>query len=232
MSLRTHAIALALAAGCLAAGLSGCASSAGGSGDLGTVGAPAGSTGTGTSTPPADTTTPPAPATSTPTTHKPAVPALTCNQLKGAQVGSTTVSYNGYHDSIPLGDGMWSGEDGNTVTLAKPCGIGDLDGDGAKDAVGAVVLTSGGTGEFWTLVVWHNDHGNPVCVAVADFADGNDRTPVQSISISGGETTVVYLTRTPDAPMAQLNIKRTATYKLVGGHFEETGHLDVTYSGP
>jgi hypothetical protein len=214
----------------LAAALAGCASSGVGAGSLGpATGVPAGPT---TSAPTsAATTTPatPAPATST---HAPAVTPLTCAQLKSAQVGSTTVSYNGYHDSIPLGGlGVWSGEDGNTVTLQKPCGIGDLDGDGAADAVGVVVLTSGGTGEFWTLVVWHNDHGSPVCVAVADFADGNDRTPVQSIVIANRVATVVYLTRTSDAPMVELNIKRTATYKLSGGHFVETGHLDEPYSG-
>jgi len=100
-----------------------------------------------------------------------AVPALSCAQLRHASVGSTTISYNGYHDSIPLGDGHWSGEDGATVTLQSPCGIGDLNGDGAKDAVGVVALTTGGTGNFYTLVVWRNAGGEPVCAAVTDLGD-------------------------------------------------------------
>ena len=231
---RRRAYALVVSAGVIAvaAALAGCAKPAGTSGAGSLGGVPASSTAGGATSPPAAThTTPPA----TPATHAstpPPVPALTCGQLRSAAVGSTTVSYNGYHDGIPLGGlGVWSGEDGNTVTLQPQCGIGDLDGDGARDAVGVVALTSGGSGDFYTLVVWHNDHGNPVCVAVADFPDGNDRTPVQSIAIAHRIATVVYLTRTADAPMIQLNIKRTATYTLSVGHFTETGHTDQPYSG-
>lgn len=170
-----------------------------------------------TSTPtPAPTVT----VTKTATVAKP----LTCNQIKFAQVGSATISYNGYHDSIPLGGGLWSGEDGNTVTLQDPCAIGDLNGDGAADAVGVVELTSGGTGQFYTLVVWRNKNHNPEFWALADLGD---RNPVTSIGISGQIATVKYCTRTSDAPMAELNVSRTATYKLSGHTFVETGHTDV-----
>ena len=165
-----------------------------------------------------------APATSA---ARPPVAALTCAQLRSAAVGSTTVSYNGYHDSIPLGDGHWSGEDGNTVDLQHPCGIGDLNGDGAADALGVVALTSGGTGTFFTLVAWRNAGGHPVCVAVADLGD---RNPVRSVSIAGGRATVVYLTRTDDAPAAQVNLRRTAVYRLTGATLVETGHTDEPYT--
>jgi hypothetical protein len=43
-------------------------------------------------------------------------------------VGITTVSFNGYTDYIPLADGIWAGEDGASVELQDPCGIGELDG--------------------------------------------------------------------------------------------------------
>lgn len=157
----------------------------------------------------------------------PAVAALTCGQLKHASVGSQTVSYNGYHDSIPLGDGVWSGEDGATVTLQPQCGIGDLDGDGAPDAVGVVALTTGGTGDFSTLVVWRDAGGEPDCVAVADLGD---RNPVVSITIAARQATVVYLTRTDGTPMAMVNVRRTAVYRLVGSHFTEISHTDTGYS--
>jgi hypothetical protein len=160
-----------------------------------------------------------------PPTPPPAAPKpLTCAQLKNALVGSTTISYNGYHDSIPLADGHWSGEDGATVDLQNPCGIGDLDGDGAKDAVGVVELDAGGTGRFFTLVVWHNNHGSPMCAAVADLGD---RNPVESVTISGGNANVVYDTRTPDAPMAEINVRRTAIYHLTGTDFHELSHTDA-----
>jgi hypothetical protein len=190
---------------------------------------------------PSATATPTAPPTTAPpTTAKPVatvtitktaaapVAALTCGELKTALVGSTTVSYNGYHDSIPLGGGVWSGEDGTTVTLDTPCGIGDLNGDGAKDAVGVVVATTGGTGEFYTLVVWRNSGGHPVFAALKDI---DDRNPVQTISIANGKATVVYLTRTDDAPMAEVNIKRTAVFKLSGHTFTELSHTDQPFTG-
>jgi hypothetical protein len=215
-----------LAAGVLLLSLAGCASTSGnaGAGALGTVAATPGATTTAGAGQPTPTIATPTP------THTaappPPPPPLTCGQLKSAEVGSKTVSYNGYHDSIPLGGvGQWSGEDGNTVILQPQCGIGDLDGDGGADAVGVVSLTSGGSGDFYTLVVWHNGHGNPVCVAVADLGD---RNPVESITIAGERATVVYDTRTADAPMVELNIQRTAAYRLSGHTFTEISHVDVS----
>jgi hypothetical protein len=160
-------------------------------------------------------------------TTKAAAPPLNCDELKNAAVGSPSISYNGYLDSIPLAAGHWSGEDGNNVDLQAPCGIGDLDADGSADAVGVVELTNGGTGQFYTLVVWRNVDGQPVCVAVTDLGD---RNPVESISIAGGKATVVYDTRTSDAPMAVVNIRRTATYKLTGPVFDEVNHSDAPIS--
>jgi hypothetical protein len=177
------------------------------------------------------TTAPATPSTPAPvvsTSQPPSAPDLTCAQLRNAKVGSTTISYNGYHDSIPLADGRWSGEDGATVLMESPCGIGDLNGDGAKDAVGAVALSTGGTGTFHTLVVWRNAGGQPVCAAVADLGD---RNPPVSITITGQKATVVYLTRTEGSPMAMLNLKRTSIYKLNNGKFTEVSHSDAPYSG-
>jgi hypothetical protein len=168
-------------------------------------------------------------ASSKPATSAPAAaPALKCSQLKGALLGSTTLSYNGYHDSIPLGDGHFSGEDGAEVDLQPQCGVGDLTGDGAADLLGVVSLKTGGTGTFFTLVVWRNVKAQPVCQALYDLGD---RTPVVSVTISGQKATVVWLTRTPDAPMAQVNLRRTSVFKLSGATLTELSHTDVPYSG-
>jgi hypothetical protein len=228
MSYRSRVTTLAVIGACVLAGASACGTSKGVNGS-GTLGRPqmvaassnAPSSPSAPSTGASNTT----PAT-TKTTTPPAAPAaaLTCAQTKFGNVGSKTISYNGYHDSIPLGGGVWSGEDGNTVTLQPQCGIGDLDGDGAADAIGVIMLNGGGTGQFYSLVVWRNVNHKPVFWA---FTDLSDRTPVASISISGGVATVVYYTRTDDAPMVELNIKRTATYKLSGHKLTETGHSDV-----
>jgi hypothetical protein len=162
------------------------------------------------------------------TTSKATVAGLKCSQLKGALLGSPTLSYNGYHDSIPLGDGHFSGEDGAQVDLQPQCGAGDLDGDGAGDLLGVVSLNNGGTGTFFTLVVWRDVKGQPACQALYELGD---RNPVVSVAISGQKATVVWLTRTPDAPMAQVNLRRTSVFKLSGKTLTELSHADVPYSG-
>ncbi len=152
---------------------------------------------------------------------------LTCKQLRGARLGSKKVPFNGYPDFIPLFEGVWSGEDGATVELQKPCAVGDLDGDGAADAVGTVMLTSGGSGKFWTVVVWRNSGGKPVYRTLTDLGD---RTPVISVSATGGKATVVWLTRSDDKSMAELDIKRTSVYKLSGTTLTEVTHTDAPYT--
>jgi hypothetical protein len=189
----------------------------------GTLGTPQIVAASSPATSPSAATTPTPTPTVTKTTPPPAK-ALTCAQTKFAEVGSATISYNGYHDSIPLGGGLWSGEDGNTVTLQSQCGIGDLTGDGAKDALGVVMLNGGGTGQFYTLVVWKNVSHSPKFWALKDIGD---RNPVIAIGIAGQIATVQYCTRQDSSPMAVLDITRTATFKLSGHTLSETGHSDV-----
>ncbi|MFJ6195967.1 hypothetical protein [Micromonospora sp. NPDC092111] len=152
---------------------------------------------------------------------------LTCAHLAGAKVGNSKVKYQGYPDYLPLTAGQWSGEDGATVTLQKECGIGDLDGDGAEDAVGAVALNAGGSGTFYTLAAWRNSGGTPVFRALSDLGD---RTPVVSIRVAGRKATVVWLTRSPGRGMAELDIKRTSVYKLSGNTLTELSHTDAPYN--
>jgi hypothetical protein len=170
----------------------------------------------------------PAPAeTLTAKPKPPAAPALTCKQLAGAHVGSAKVPYNGYPDYLPLTEGQWSGEDGATVLLQKPCGIGDLDGDGAADAVGVVALNGGGSGTFFTVLVWRNSGGKPAFRALADLGD---RTPVLSVKVAGQRATVVWLTRSDGKSLAELDIRRTSTYQLSGTTLAEVGHTDAPYT--
>ncbi|SCE81889.1 hypothetical protein GA0074696_1046 [Micromonospora purpureochromogenes] len=170
----------------------------------------------------------PAPAqTLTAEPKPPAAPALTCKQLAGAHVGSAKVPYNGYPDYLPLTEGRWSGEDGATVLLQKPCGIGDLDGDGAADAVGVVALNGGGSGTFFTVLVWRNSGGKPAFRALADLGD---RTPVLSVQVAGQQARVVWLTRSDGRSMAELDIRRTSTYQLSGTTLAEVGHTDAPYT--
>jgi hypothetical protein len=163
-----------------------------------------------------------------PTAAPPAkVAALTCDQVAESELGSAKVRYNDYPDPIPLTEGRWAGEDGVVVALQPPCAIGDLTGDGAADAVRAVMLDGGGTGKFWGIVLWRNVKGTPAYVGTVDLGD---RTPVEKVTISAGQAHVVYLTRPDDASMVELVIERTATYRLIDGKLEEIGYVDKPHS--
>jgi hypothetical protein len=161
-----------------------------------------------------------------PTTVKPVAKALTCNQVRNGKLGSPTVKYQGYADYLPLADGVWSGEDGNMVEV-KLCAIGDLNSDGAADALVAVELTPQGTGRFWSLAYWRNSGGSPVFAAVLDL---DDRTPVESITIGANKATVVWLTRGPSDPAIGLTIRRTSVFKVSGATLTELSHTDAAYT--
>ncbi|MEH0969673.1 hypothetical protein V6U77_00835 [Micromonospora sp. CPCC 205546] len=153
---------------------------------------------------------------------------LTCLELRNSRVGSRKVRYREYAAPIRLADGRWSDRDGTTVQLQRPCAVGDLDGDGAGDAIGVVVLDGGGTGRFFTLAAWRNVRGEPDYQAQVDLGD---RTPVESVSVRDGRATVVYLTRPADGPMAELSIRRTAVYQLRGTTLAELRHTDARVTG-
>ncbi len=150
-----------------------------------------------------------------------------CAAVRDAQVGSATVHYQGQDDPITLSGASWTNVAGDYVELTA-CGTGDLDGDGANEALAALEFTPfEGTGRFWSLAAWHVSGDAPVFVAVKDLDDG---TPVQSITISGGVATVVWLTRGPSDPTAAVTIRRTSTFKLAGTTLTEVSHTDEPYT--
>ncbi|MGC4787031.1 hypothetical protein ACLQ22_04180 [Micromonospora sp. DT178] len=153
---------------------------------------------------------------------------LTCLELRDTRVGSRKVRYREYAAPIRLTDGRWADRNGTTVELQRPCAVGDLDGDGAGDAIGVVMLDGGGTGRFFTLAAWLNVDGEPDYQAQVDLGD---RTPVESVSVRDGRATVVYLTRPADGPMAELSIRRTAVYQLRGTTLAELSHTDARVTG-
>jgi hypothetical protein len=204
--------ALAAALGALA-----CGGTPAGPGGATSAASPAPSAGVIGSAPP--TTTSPAP--------PPLAAPLTCGQLRNAAVTTATVKLSDYpSSSINLTNGRWTGGYGAEIVLQDPCGIGNIVGDNALDAVGAVVLSTGGTGRFYSLVAWRNSAGSPVLAATLAIGD---RNPVVDISIASKKITVVYLTRDDSASMAELNIKRTAVYKVSGTVLVELSHADVPY---
>ncbi|WFF04563.1 hypothetical protein O7622_15870 [Micromonospora sp. WMMD1076] len=79
----------------------------------------------------------------------------------------------------------------------QPCAVGDLDGDKAADAARAVLVRTGGTGQFWSVVFRGNTGGKPTYRAVVD---PGDRIPVTSATVAGPKATVIWPTRSADAP--------------------------------
>ncbi|MFE7952903.1 hypothetical protein [Streptomyces sp. NPDC057426] len=174
-------------------------------------------------TPPARTTTPPPSPSSGPAR------ALTCDQLRNAQVQTALVKLPDHpRPGMRLTDGHWEGEDGVQVDLQPQCAIGRLVGDGAADAVGVVKITTPGTGRYYTLVVWRNDHGTPVPFATESLGD---RTPVVSLAVTPPAVTVVYRTRRDGEPLAVTTLTRTALYRVAGAGLYEVSHVDTPHAG-
>jgi hypothetical protein len=156
--------------------------------------------------------------------------ALTCDQLRNAELQNSSLRLpDAPEGDIALRDGRWEG-DGVVIELQPRCGIGNMTGDAAADAVGAIKVTSGGTGRFYALVTWRNDAGTPVPAAAAPLGD---RTPVVSIDAASPparQATVVYLTRRDTDPAAVVTVRRTADYRVMEPAMVEVRHSDAPYT--
>ena len=152
-----------------------------------------------------------------------------CPRLRDLVVGTPEIPLADYEpERVQLAGGRYKSA-GTTIVLQDPCAFGDLDGDGSADAVGAVQINGGGTGFFYSLVVWRGAAGNALNLGTS-LALG-DRNPVKQLSTTAdGTLTVVYLTRSADASMAVLNVKRTARYHLTAAGLVEASHTDEPYS--
>lgn len=172
----------------------------------------------------------PAPDSSDSTDGSSPAGALACDQLRNAELQNSELRLpDAPEGSISLTDGRWEG-DGVVIELQAQCGIGDMTGDPAADAVAPIKVTTGGTGRFYGLVTWRNDGGTPVPAAAAALGD---RTPVQSVEISSSpprQATVVHLTRGDDEPAAAVTIRRTAVYRVAGAAMVELHHSDTPYT--
>jgi hypothetical protein len=155
--------------------------------------------------------------------------ALTCDQLRNAELQNSSLRLpDAPEGTIALRDGRWEG-DGVVIELQPQCGIGNMTGDAAADAVGAIKVTAGGTGRFYALITWRNDAGTPVPAAAASLGD---RTPVVSVDVSppARQATVVYLTRRDSDPAAVVTLRRTADYRVMEPAMVEVRHSDAPYT--
>ncbi len=99
------------------------------------------------------------------------------------------------------------------VTLTDKITFGDLNGDGAPDAVAVFVSNAGGSGNFYYLAAVLNDKGKPNNVAVTLLGD---RVQINSLTINDGMTNIDMVTQGPNDPMCCPSQKVTKKFKLQG----------------
>jgi hypothetical protein len=146
--------------------------------------------------------------------------------VRSASVYAPYSPYNlAGEDGLDLVDGVWTGPRGLTVALQAPCAVGELvAGAGPTAVVAFMSMTPGTTGRYWAMASCRPDGGHVYCSPVLEL---NDREPIESIAVADRRITLVYLTRTPDVPLAGLNIRRTAIYVWGGDTVHEVSHTDV-----
>jgi len=100
--------------------------------------------------------------------------------------------------------------------------LGDVNGDGAEDALVILVVDPGGSGTFTYLTLVVNEEGTAKPLAAVLLGD---RVVVKSLALESGNVVVSLLTRKPDEPMsAEPMVEVTRLFKLLGDRLvEETG---------
>jgi peptidoglycan/xylan/chitin deacetylase (PgdA/CDA1 family) len=156
---------------------------------------------------PTNTPAPTATVTATP------VPALTWDQLKNAAYpnewpGSKVAQLvDGVYREKYLPDSATE----MVISLADVRTYGDLNADGAEDALVVLVSHPGGSGTFNYLAAVLNEGGAPSPVGSAFLGD---RVILRSITVDAGQITVQMVVQGPDDPMCCPNMDRQQVYIL------------------
>jgi hypothetical protein len=117
---------------------------------------------------------------------------------------------------VPLRAGKWADPNGSTFTLIPTHAIGDLDGDGASDAVAILVEATGGTGSFYYMFAVMNRGGKPVQMGPPEWL--GDRTVIQRLSIDRkGIITVRMITHSDGDPSCCPTLKIEDRYRVQNG---------------
>jgi heat shock protein HslJ len=149
--------------------------------------------------------------------------AIPLEKLKNA-------TYSGVLEQpITLQNGSAHYEDGGSnlpyVTLIDhQIAVGDLNGDGAADAVVPLVDTTTGSADFVYLVPVLNVMTNP---APQEAFQIGDRTPVKSISIEGGQVLAEFLAPGPEDPACCSSMKVRRSYALENGKLVERSSQEL-----
>lgn len=158
------------------------------------------------------TASPTVTASSSPVAVASPTPPLTPTQLENTTYSTYALVTSEGRTTVKLTNGQFALSPDTIITLdTGHIGIGDINGDGASDAVVAINNSGGGTGGNTDIEAVLNNNGQPSYVAYAQLAV--ERPTINSISVNNGTITVTY-TNTPPAlsgPATQSSV----SYKLI-----------------
>jgi hypothetical protein len=109
---------------------------------------------------------------------------------------------------------------------------GDLDGDGADEAVVHTVCEYGANGAQDQIQVWDVATGSSRPLATLDEppAEIDEGLPptVKGVAVEGGSLRVTWSHYSEDAPRCCADLESVARYELSGGEVEQVGDLETT----
>ena len=106
---------------------------------------------------------------------------------------------------------------GTHMTLSEHVAFGDLNGDGAGDAVAVLIADSGGNGTFQHLAAVVNEGDQPRHAASALLGD---RVRIESLAIQYGQIVVQMMAHGPDDPLCCPSRETMRVFQLAGDTLE------------
>ena len=145
------------------------------------------------------------------------ISALTLEALSNAEYHSPDWGMfrlmNGVYERPPLNPGETSSV--YTTRLLEPAAFGDLNGDGAPDAIVGLGTQSGGTGHFVELAAVLNSDGSPQNV---DTLPLGDRVVIEQAAIQDGIITLQMRVHGPTDGLCCPSLLETWQFRLQGDH--------------
>jgi hypothetical protein len=127
------------------------------------------------------------------------------------------ISYNQW---VKLADGKYDSLDSHIFTriIDDKIALGDLNGDGKKEAAVIVSINGGGSGSFRELAIMKNENGIPVYSTSTILGD---RVTVNSLTIDSGIIIIDMVVHGPNDPMCCPTLNEVVRYKLSDGQLIE-----------
>lgn len=162
-------------------------------------------------------------------------PTLTLEQI--LNTAYTLQGPDGSMQDFPLVDGSYEKSNGPSVSDVTHAGIlhdkiafGDINGDGAGDAVVPIYLNFGGTGRFVHIAAVLNQGGQPVHAAPATYGIG-DRAVIRALTIEDGKILLSAIISGPADPMCCPSLPAAMTFEYSEMGFRLLHMTTTTPSG-